>query len=189
MAKLVVLYDACVLYPASLRDLLMHLALTDLYRAKWSNQIHDEWIRNVLANRPELTLVQLERTRKMMDQNIFDPLVENYEYLTSSLMLPDPNDRHVLAAAIHSECSRIITYNLKDFPDRILKKYDINAQHPDNFIAYLIDLDPNAVCDAIKTLRTGLKKPPMNIDRYFEVLHKLSLTQTLKKLDSLRAAL
>jgi hypothetical protein len=45
------LYDACVLYPAPLRDLLMHLALTDLYRAKWTDAIHEEWMRNVLKDR------------------------------------------------------------------------------------------------------------------------------------------
>jgi len=60
---LIALYDACVLYPAPLRDLLMHLALTDLFQARWTNAIHEEWMRSVLENRPDLRREQLERLR------------------------------------------------------------------------------------------------------------------------------
>jgi hypothetical protein len=59
------LYDACVLFPAPLRDLLVQLALTDLFRARWTNQIHDEWIRSVLNKRPDLTLEQLAYTKEL----------------------------------------------------------------------------------------------------------------------------
>src|SRR5579863_19981 len=131
MSKLIVLYDACVLYSAPLRDLLMHLAITDLYQAKWTNEIHDEWIRNVLANRHDIKASQLERTRELMNRHIRDCLVTGYETLISSLKLPDLNDRHVLAAAIRSSASIILTYNLKDFPAKSLSPYAIEAQHPD----------------------------------------------------------
>jgi hypothetical protein len=70
-----VIYDACVLYPAPLRDLLMQLALTELFRARWTDRIHDEWTRNVLKNRPDLTVAQLNRTRSMMNAAIEDALV------------------------------------------------------------------------------------------------------------------
>ncbi len=62
MANFTALYDACVLYPASLRDLLMHAAATDLFRARWTDTIHKEWTRNLLANRPDLTEAQIQRT-------------------------------------------------------------------------------------------------------------------------------
>src|SRR5690349_185458 len=109
MSNFIVLYDACVLYPAPLRDLLMRLALTDLFRAKWTNEIHEEWIRNVLANRSDITMEMLERTRNLMNSNVRDCLVDGYQELTQGLMLPDPNDRHVLAAAIHANCAVIVT--------------------------------------------------------------------------------
>ncbi len=70
MTIFAVLYDSCVLYPAPLRDLLMRLALTDLYRAKWTNEIHDEWIRNLLINRKDLDSSVLERTRQMMNLHV-----------------------------------------------------------------------------------------------------------------------
>ena len=102
MANFSAVYDACVLYPAPIRDLLLQLALSDLFRAHWTNDIHDEWTRNVLKNRPDLTAEQLQRTRELMDANVRDCLVTGYESLIPSLELPDENDRHVLAAAIRA---------------------------------------------------------------------------------------
>ena len=67
LSNFTAIFDACVLYPAPLRDFLMWLAITDLFRAKWTDEIHDEWIRNVLKNRPDLTKERLQRTRTLMD--------------------------------------------------------------------------------------------------------------------------
>ena len=90
-----------MLYPAPVRDLLIHLALTDLFRGRWTNAIHDEWIRSVLKNRPDLTCAQLERTRDLMNAHVRDALVRDFEDLIPALSLPAPDDRHVLAAAIN----------------------------------------------------------------------------------------
>lgn len=98
--RLIALLDACVLYPAPLRDLLMHLAVADLFHAAWTEEIHDEWIRSVLADRPNLSRRQLERTRDLMNVHVRDCLVTGYEHRIKALSLPDPDDRHVLAAAI-----------------------------------------------------------------------------------------
>jgi hypothetical protein len=98
------LYDACVLYPAPVRDVLMHLALADIYRARWTNAIHEEWIRSVLKNRPDLTRSQLERTRDLMNAHARDALIQDFEHLISSLSLPDPDDRHVLAGGHSRPC-------------------------------------------------------------------------------------
>lgn len=182
MANFIALYDSCVLYPAPLRDLLMHLALTDLYRAKWTNTIHEEWIRNVLEKRPDLTKKQLERTRNLMNSNIRDCLVEDYEKLIPVLILPDPDDRHVLAAAIRSSSSVIVTYNLKDFPAKNIKKYGIEAQHPDDFLIHLLDLSPSIVYSTIRRLRLSLKKPAIAAEKYLETLNKQKLPQTVNKL-------
>ncbi len=114
-----VVYDACVLYPAPLRDLLMHLALSDLYRARWSDLIHDEWTRNVLTNRNDLNSDQLNRTRQLMNANVRDSLVAGFEYLIPSIELPDPDDRHVVAAAIHSGASLIVTFTGERIRDKI----------------------------------------------------------------------
>ena len=124
------IYDACVLYPAPLRDFLMWLGLSGRFRARWSEQIHKEWKRNLLKNRPDLTREQLDRTSALMDRAIPDGLVVGYEALIPGLALPDPDDRHVLAAAIRCNASVIVTFNQKDFPDDILAPFGIEAQHP-----------------------------------------------------------
>ena len=126
--------DASVLYSAPLRDLLMHLAMRDLFLARWSDRVHEEWITALLRNRSDLTPERLARTRRLMDDNIDDALVRGYEPIVDQLTLPDPNDRHVLAAAIHGGASVIVTVNLRDFPTNILTTHGIEAQHPDTFI-------------------------------------------------------
>ncbi|MEM7759401.1 MAG: PIN domain-containing protein [Cyanobacteria bacterium P01_A01_bin.40] len=172
------IYDACVLYPAPLRDLLMQLALSDLYRARWTEKIHSEWMRNVLKNRPDLSKKQLARTKNLMDRSVRDCLIEGYEYIIPSLELPDPDDRHILAAAIKGQADIIVTMNLKDFPNSILSEYEIEAQHPDIFIADLIDIYPMRVATAAEACRKRLKNPPKSIDEYLEILLKQGLTVT-----------
>lgn len=113
-------YDACVLYPAPLRDFLMWLGLSGRFRARWSQTIHEEWKRNLLINRPDLTRAQVDRTSDLMDRAIPDGLVEGYESLAAGLTLPDPDDRHVLAAAIRCGASVIVTFNQRDFPNELL---------------------------------------------------------------------
>ncbi|MBS3952397.1 MAG: PIN domain-containing protein [Methylomicrobium sp.] len=182
MTSFSVVYDACVLYPAPLRDLLMHLSLTDLYRAKWTAEIHEEWIRNVLTVRQDLTREQLERTRKLMDTSARDCLVTGYEFLIPTLTLPDQDDRHVLAAAIRSQSSVILTFNLKDFPEAELEKYDVEAQHPDEFISDLIDLNAARVLAAIAKHRQSLKNPPKSSKEYLDTLLQQGLPETVSQL-------
>ncbi len=182
-------YDACVLYPAPLRDLLMWLGLSGRFRARWSSQIHDEWKRNLLINRPDLTSAQLDRTSGLMDLAIPGGLVTGHEPLITGLTLPDANDRHVLAAAIRCNASVIVTFNEKDFPASALAPYGIEAQHPDLFIDNLFHLDQAAVVAAAQRQRAQLKNPPLDVDRYLDVLLRQGLVQTAETLAAYRAIL
>jgi predicted nucleic acid-binding protein len=183
---LTVVYDANVLYPAPLRDLLMYLAMTDLFAARWSNDIHEEWIAGVLRNRPDLTRARLERTRRFMDKSVRNALVTGYESLISTLELPDPDDRHVLAVAIHANADVIVTMNLKDFPKATLSKYDLIAQRPDDFVMRLVEMDADAVLRAITLQQQSLKKPAKTMKEFLETLEQ----QGLKKVTAwLRNAL
>ena len=186
MATFTALYDACVLYPAPLRDFLMRLALTDLYRARWTDRIHDEWIEALLDRRPDLDQECLERTRTLMNSNVRDCLVTGYESLIDALTLPDPDDRHVLAAAIRTRAHVIVTFNLDDFPEDYLEQYGIAAQHPDEFITHLLDLSPAAVCAAAKRQREGLRNPPKSVDDFLGALAKQHLPETVMRLDEFR---
>jgi len=185
VSDLIAVLDACVLYPAPLRDFLMHLAVSDLFRAKWTEAIHDEWIRNVLANRPDLKPEQLDRTRQLMNSHVRDCLISDFDDLIATLTLPDPDDRHVLAAAIRSGADRIVTYNLSDFPAQTLANYGIEAQHPDAFLTHLLSAAPAAVCAAFRRQRQSLKNPPKSVDEMLQTLEQQSLPQTVGVLRTL----
>lgn len=182
-------YDACVLYPAPLRDFLMWLGLSGRFRARWSRQIHDEWKRSLLRVRTDLSAEQLNRTSDLMDQAIPDGLVTGHETLLEELRLPDPDDRHVLAAAIRCGASVIVTFNEKDFPDAVLAPFGIEAQHPDLFIDNLFDLDPAAVVTAAQRQRAQLTDPPVPVDTFLDTLLRQGLVQTSKALGHYRAIL
>jgi len=172
MSTFTVILDSCVLYPSRLRSLLMRLAITGLYRARWTNLIHEEWMRNVLRDYPDVTLEQVARTRDLMDAYVLDSIVTGHESLIESLVLPDPDDRHVLAAAIVGHADAIVTFNLKDFPAGQLHPHHVEAIHPDAFLQAQFDLSADAVCAAVKDDRESLKKWPHDADQYLDKLER-----------------
>ena len=113
---LVAVYDACVLHPAALRDTLILLSLTGLVRARWSDTILDGWERSIVRIRPELDRTALRRTRELMNIAVPDAVISGFDPLLAGLDLPDPDDRHVLAAAMHGGAQAIVTFHLNDFP-------------------------------------------------------------------------
>ncbi len=183
--KLTVVLDACVLYPAPLRDLLVELAAREIFFARWTAEIHDEWMRNLAANRLDLDPKRLRRTREMMDLHVNDSVVTGHLSLIRSLTLPDPDDRHVLAAAIHSGVSLIVIRNLNDFPVTILSAYAIQARHPDLFLVGLLEGAEADFCRAVATVRHRLKNPPKSADDYLSILEQQDLTKTVERLREL----
>ncbi len=170
-----VILDACVLYPAPLRDVLLELSVEGIYRARWTERIHKEWMSNLRKVRPDLKPENLQRTRLLMDQAVPGCLVTGYEILIDGLRLPDPDDRHVLAAALVAGAEVIVTFNGKDFPGKTLVPYGIEARHPDEFLMSLLAMARDPVCQAIKRLRARLKKPPMTVEEYLACLERQGL--------------
>jgi predicted nucleic acid-binding protein len=181
MERFSVVFDACVLYPAPMRDSLMRLASKNLFKAYWTDQIHQEWM-TALLREGKHTLEQLEKVRELMDHHAPDAKVTGYEQLIHGLELPDPNDRHVLAAAIKSKADAIVTANLKDFPVAYLETFQIEVIHPDDFIYYQIDMAPAICCAAFRDQRSALKNPAMDVDTFFATLQKQQLPQTVSLL-------
>ena len=117
-----------------------------------------------------------------MDSHIRDAKVTGFEPMIDTLELPDPDDRHVLAAAIRCNADAIVTFNLKDFPQYYLDTYHIYTLHPDDFIYYQIDMSPSICCKAIKQQRNALKNPPIEVEDLLSILQKQQLPQTVSKL-------
>ena len=157
--------------------------MADLYRAKWSDAVHEEWIRAVLRHRNDLRREQLERTRDLMNANVRDALVTGFEPLIEILTLPDPNDRHVLAAAIKGRADLIVTTNLKRFPPDMLGRWGIEAQHPDDFLTHQFHLSQPLFLQAVKTVRLRLKQPPKSVEDYLDTLRAQGLLATVDAIE------
>jgi predicted nucleic acid-binding protein len=182
----IVVYDACVLYPAPLRDLLVRLGRTGLCQAKWSRQILDECFRSLAAQRPELPSERLARTRQLLEQAILDVRVTGHEDLIEAVTgLPDPDDRHVVAAAIRCGAQSIVTFNLKDFPRQVLSRYDMEAQHPDDFVRDLIGLDEATVAQVIRAQAAALRNPVTSPAQVLERLRLQGLAVSAALLEDL----
>ncbi|GAB3767392.1 putative nucleic acid-binding protein [Nocardioides ginsengisegetis] len=174
----VVLYDANVLYRSTLRDLLIRVAQAGLVQAKWTDQILDEVFDNLTANRPDLDPAKLARTRDLMNRAVRDCLVTGYEPLIDAIDLPDPDDRHVLAAAIKARAQVIVTNNLKDFPPSTLETWDMEAKSPDDFILDQIDLSREAVYSAVQRIADSRENPPATFSNVLAMLERDGLVES-----------
>ncbi len=182
MSSYAALLDSNVLYPAPLRDLLLQLAVTDIYKARWTEDINREWIENLLTNEPMRDRAKLEATRDLMNDKTRDCLITGYEPLIPALTLPDPDDRHVLAAAITGRCDVIVTQNLKDFPEAALSPFGVDVQHPDDFLCNHLNLAQGLFCNCVRKIRSRLKNPPYTVEEYLGTLTKIGLVATAGEL-------
>lgn len=178
----VVVYDACVLYPAHLRNLLIRIAQTGTVRARWTEAILDECFRSIVRDQPGLDATALDRTRSRMNSAVRDCLVAGYEHLYRGLDLPDADDRHVLAAAIRGHAQAVVTFNLRDFPDHVLARYDMEAKHPDEFVLDSLDLAPGAVVQCVTELVAPFRNPPVTVPEFLDMLQRAGLVQSVARL-------
>ncbi|KAA2255641.1 PIN domain-containing protein [Solihabitans fulvus] len=157
-----VVLDACVLFPSVLRDTLLSIAEQELFHPQWSEQILDEVRRSVIAKR-NVDPIAFDRTLALMNNSFDGAVVENWKHLVDGLKLPDPDDRHVLAAAIAGGSQTIVTFNLVDFPTGLLEPHHIDAVHPDAFLLDQLDLAPARVLGALAKQARRFRNPAMDL--------------------------
>lgn len=174
--------DACVLYPATLRDFLLQLAEQDAFGPKWSDEIIHEFVRGVLRDRPGVKPERLQRTVELMNDAFPDARVTGHGRLVTALTLPDPDDRHVLAAAIRAKATSIVTLNLKDFPAPTLAQHGIVAVHPDAFVAGVLKAAPQMVEQAFVAQQQALKNPPVLVADLLDKLEQQGLKDSMRLL-------
>jgi hypothetical protein len=158
--------DASVLYPSTIRSVLMFLAAFDAFRARWSEDVHREWTAALARDRPDLDTKRIARTRALMEAHLPEAMVTGYEHRIAALVLPDPNDRHVLAAALQCNARVIVTSNLKHFPNVVLGAHGVLAQGPDDFVCDLIDADSDQAVLAFAADRARMVNPPKSVSEY-----------------------
>jgi len=180
-----VVYDANVLYPNTLRDLLIRIAQSGTVQAKWTNAILDEMAAALRRNRPDIPAEKIERLRELMNKAVRACLVSGYEPLIEGLKLPDPEDRHVLAAAIMAGAQVIVTRNLRDFPAADLEPWNIEAKSPDAFVLDQIHINLQAVAASIRQIADSRTNPPAAVE---DILTQLERDGLVESTVALRAA-
>lgn len=181
----IVVYDANVLYPNTLRDLLIRIAqLPHLVQAKWTDKILDEMLDALQKNLPDISDEKVGRLRELMDGAVRDCLVSDYEPLIDGLDLPDPDDRHVLAAAIKVAAQVIVTWNLKHFPTKKLAQWNVRAKSPEDFVLDQIGIDRQAVWACVQQIVDSRTQRPVTAD---DVLNELERDGLVGAVASLRA--
>jgi hypothetical protein len=166
----------------------MHLAMSGLFRARWSNDIHREWM-TAVHEQSGIPMNELAERRQYMDAAVPDCCVEGYEALIDTLILPDPNDRHVLAAAIRCHADVIVTFNERDFPEASIAPYGIHTRHPDLFIRNIDEIDPGTLVQAAKMDLAHYRNPPLDVEAYIRGLREAGVPTTADYLNATRVLL
>ena len=183
-SRYIAILDACVMYPITLTNVLAQLAVDGLYTAKWTKRIDEEWVGALLKSHHNFSPEQVSRRLNALHAAITDWEIEEtlYSDLIEVLNLPDPNDRHVLAAAIAGHADCIVTFNAKDFPCLEIEKRGIEVLHPDDFISLQLTLEPVVALTAIKHIRARFKNPPKTAQEFIELLERVGLVGSADKL-------
>lgn len=175
--------DTNVIYPIEIRDLLFWFAYYELFTPKWSENIFKEW--KTVMLRKGISAKEVEKRLQKANKAFPDALVKNYHGLIEHLNLPDPDDCHVLAAAIKSNANLIVTNNLKDFPEDILESFGVSVKSADDFLTDIIDLNPDIAIKAFKEMVLNRKNPEMDIYEVLESLRKNGLKDTANYLHAM----
>lgn len=188
------LIDACALVPVLKRNLILSFADAGFFRVRWSNRILDEVERAIvkLAQTKGLDVPRerAARARRAMVTAFEDAIVDGYETLAGSFFnLPDPTDAHVIAAAVKTRASVIVTDNIAHFPPNILGPLDLEAKTTDAFLADTIGLDIGLATAAINTLRHRLKRPEKTANILLLDMEAAGLPQTVDMLRNHAASL
>lgn len=170
----VAVLDANVLYPVRCRDVLFSFAEAGLFRARLTEDILREWTVAVGRRHPTLK-DNIERQAEIVRAAFGECFVTGYDGLGRTLDLPDPDDRHVLAAAIRCSAQVIVTQNLKDFPEDILEEHAVEALSADDFLHQTYDLFPVEANSVLRSVRSKYRDPSMTASEFLTDLTRCGL--------------
>ncbi len=179
----IVVYDASVLYGNTLRDLLIRIGQTPLVQARWTDRIIDEALAAVSKHNPDIAQEKLQRLKELMIEALPDAMVRDHEPLIEGLHLRDPDDLHVLAAAIKSGAQVIVTAD-KDFTAADLAPWNIEAKHPDDFVLDQIDINDRVVWGCVQQIANARKQRPETVEDVLTQLERSGLVQSAAELRS-----
>jgi hypothetical protein len=153
-----------------------------MVQAKWTDEILDEMLQALSRNRQDILSGKLDRLRQLMNGAVRDCLVSGYESLIEGLKLPDPGDRHVLAAAIKAGAQVIVTSNLKHFPVADLRQWDVEAKSPDDFVLDQVGIDGRTVAACVQQIADPRTRPPRDVEDVLSQLERDGLVESIAAL-------
>jgi hypothetical protein len=172
----VAVLDACILYPFHLRNIIVQAATDDLIAARWTDEIHDEWVRSVARAR-DVPLAKAQRLRQFLNETLPEALVTGYERHVATVDLPDLDDRHVVAAGIAARATLIVTWNLRHFPAKELQKFGLRRETPDTLLSDIYDQVPELMIDSLAKARRNLTKTDVSVLDFIKILDRQRLVQ------------
>lgn len=179
----IVVYDTDALYPNTQRDLLLRIALAKVFvQAKWTDKIIEELAQALTRRFANLTAEKTARLCNLINDSVPDCLVTGYEPLIDGLKLPDPDDRHVLAAAIKAGAQAIGTANVRDYPPEYLQQWDIEAKTPDAFVLDQIHINDKVVFACVQQIADSRRKNPVTVQDVLTQLERSGLVQSVAAL-------
>lgn len=149
--------DACVLYPTVLREVLQGVAARGLYEPLWSDRILREWTRAAIKLGPAAQ-AQAEVEADLFRAAFPRGMIREQPGIEARLVLPDPNDLHVLAVAIAGHADCIVTFNAKDFPRHVLAEDGIERRDPDSLLWQLWSFHPEAVAGVVRRVHATAER-------------------------------
>jgi len=179
----IAVFDSCILYPFHLRNIIVQAAVDRLVEARWTDEIHDEWIRSLMVQVPAIPMERLQITRQLMDSALPTATISGYEEHIPRVTLPDPNDRHIVAAGITANASHVLTWNLRHFPANELKKFGLRRATPDAFLSGLFDIFPDLVINSLANARWNLSKTRVSAPDFIDILARQKLVQVAKQVE------
>jgi predicted nucleic acid-binding protein len=178
----ITLYDTDVLFPNAQRDLLIRIGMSGLVQAKWTEKIIKDLGRALRRAYPEMPEARLERLKVLIYESVPDCLVSDYEPLIDSLKLPDPDDRHVLAAAIKAGAQVIVTNNLRHFPADDLSPWNMEARAADDFVLDQIHINDKVVFACVQQIVDSRHRRPVTMRDVLAELENSGLVQSVAAL-------
>ena len=171
----VAVYDASVLFPFHVAHLLTFMATRRLVHARWTRAIEEEWVERSLEKLAGLKRESVERRTDAMNRALPHALVSNYEHHIETIVFPDPDDRHVVAAALECKASVIVTRDKKHFTAGTLGPYGLRRMYPDDFLCDRLTDLPERVLDVVEQARLALGRSKPDAVSYIQIIDEAGL--------------